>query len=376
MRLLVCSLSLGLVVAVGCAPSSAPSGDVCTSQCPGCCVGTVCHGGTDPVACGKGGASCQVCDTVAGQSCDTQSGACVNAGCPGCISGGKCQAGTDNGACGSGGLTCLVCAQHEFCQGGRCISQSSCGECPLGCCQGNQCVQGTANNACGSGGGNCIDCSQGGGVCDAASHRCSAAQTCANCPSGCCQGSQCMQGTAHDTCGTGNNACISCKAQGKICDAGSRSCVVGECASCTGCCWQDKCLPGNTNDRCGARGEPCFDCLATGLTCNYSKQQCQQPCADCLQGCCLGKICVAGTSDSACGNYGMLCQDCSTKGLSCHTDLRACANGCPNCPGGCCDGEGTCQSGDLDIECGTQGQTCINCRALGRTCHPVLKRCE
>ncbi len=105
-------------------------------------------------------------------------------------------------------------------------STSTCNpsNCASGCCQGNNCIGGTANNACGLTGAVCADCTQipngtcVSGLCEAPSSNCSS--TC----SGCCDSSNvCHATSSPQACFTngGNpftpgSACEDCTAEGDL----------------------------------------------------------------------------------------------------------------------------------------------------------------
>lgn len=206
------------------------------SDLNGCCppddpIG-FCQPGFGPKYCGKGGKTCEICNTAKGQKCHPEQRRCVcdaakckqRNGC--CHPGSKtCHPGTALSACGKGGKTCEDCAKRGagwICQAKRCCVKEG-AACPCaadgacGKCCGGQCKDGKCAAACG------VDCPA---------------------PRQCC--------------GSSNNIC---------CDTG-RLCCVEQCVfeypnHCGGC--GKPCLPNGAADRCvGGQcrcgdGPPC-DC--------------------------------------------------------------------------------------------------------------------
>lgn len=233
--------------------------------------------------------------------------------CNGCCEGDRCQAGTDNNACGGVGMPCVQCQTGEVCVQGQCLTTSGkCnpGNCPTGCCQGDNCLAGTDNAACGTGGIPCIAC--------AASQTCEN-QSCGCGPStcnGCCDGAGvCRSGTEPGACGTGGKACALC--------IGPDSCVLGSCTSsscnasscATGCCSGSTCKAGTDTADCGQGGQTCKACN-TGESCVQSVCVNTSQCGPgSCNGCCQGSQCLSGLSTTACGTGGDPCQICSSKAL-------------------------------------------------------------
>lgn len=104
--------------------------------------------------------------------------------CAGCCSDGVCQPGNVSSACGVGGAACVDC------QGQGCQPQT-------GICAG-ACVPNCTAKCAGEGDG----C---GGICST------------NSCQGCCQGSQCLDGTNDFACGTAGQACRDCVLSGQTC---------------------------------------------------------------------------------------------------------------------------------------------------------------
>lgn len=289
----------------------------------GCCEGGICRTPVSQEYCGAMGEICFTCDPLTADGCSS-SGSCTCGGDDACDSGQHCV----DGECSCDGLSCA------------------------GCCQGNACRSGADDDRCGSGGSECQDCDPAlcvdgicTGDCDADS-----------CPDGCCSGSSCLTPSV-DHCGESGDPCVSCDPVmsngciGGSCACGTsspcaegRHCVDDNCLcdsdSCPdGCCQSDTCRTPDFDD-CGTDGEECF-------TCDVLRAD---NCADgeCLCGtrtlCLEGQHCVAG---------------------SCICDSDSCS--------GCCKG-GKCEPGDIDNECGKDGDTCQNCLGIDEVC--VDQQCE
>lgn len=211
-----------------------------------------------------------------------------------------------------------------------------------------------------------------GGTCNAA-----------NCPTGCCDSNnQCRLGTDIAACGAAGQKCEDCVADGfdqcepnlKACIKKTPTCDVTSCPN--GCCGTfmgvDTCFSGVSSLACGTGGQKCADCTSTNETCDGTTHKCvAQACGpqNC-NGCCLGNVCQQGLQDNACGLGGFQCQNCS--GMNQFCDQGKCSNVPPKCgPNnckGCCDGNGTCQGGAIDTQCGVGGGACANCQAQQQIC--------
>lgn len=211
-----------------------------------------------------------------------------------------------------------------------------------------------------------------GGTCNAAT-----------CPTGCCDGQgQCRLGTDIVACGVAGQLCEDCIADGfdqcepnlKTCTKKTPTCDVSTCPN--GCCGtlqgNPTCFSGLSSSACGAGGQQCADCSGKNEVCDTMSHTCvAQGCGptNCT-GCCLGNLCQNGTQDTACGVGGFQCQNCS--GMSQFCDQGKCQNVPPKCgPNnckGCCDGNGQCQAGAVDTQCGTGGGQCQNCQAQQQIC--------
>lgn len=282
-----------------CNPQSCPNG-CCNSQ--GVCVSPA----TTAAACGRGGEACEVCtgtntcqsDSNGGLSCLPPVVNCNSVTCPGgCCRNNQCQPGTTNQACGNLGESCETCGVSSSCQndavgaGRSCrplVPQCNATTCPNGCCRNNTCVTpGTTNASCGTGGQACAVCSSNQ-QCSAGPGNTRVCRTVCNatvCPSGCCQGDQCV---------TPGNSALACGSGG------------GACQTCTG-----------TNV-----------CLQQGNT-----RSCQPPCnaVTCPSGCCQGDVCQLGFTDARCGKNAQTCQDCTSQGASCGPQ-RTCVPTSTTCP--------------------------------------------
>jgi hypothetical protein len=362
--------------------------DCNAKTCPtGCCERGECLAGADPDECGTAAQACQHCASQ-GLSCDPTSRKCGGnkcgpGTCPGCCIGDLCVGGTDPNACGRAGQQCQNCAaQGTVCQptspGGICEGQPTCGpqNCP-GCCIGNICVAGIDDSACGLAGQQCQNCSNGGLSCQPAGSGggfCGK-PTCgpANCK-GCCQGNTCRGGGDAFACGVGGQQCQQCplgqSCQGGRC-VGMELCGLQNCPF--GCCIGDICAAGTQDTACGVGGQICQNCAAQGAVCAGGK--CSQTCGpqNC-NGCCAGNVCVGGTSASQCGAGGQACKDCSAIGEVCQNGI--CSPPPPpcsptTCPG-CCDPALGCVAGFLNTRCGSGGAACVNCTAQKSTCDTAV----
>ncbi|CAN5352290.1 hypothetical protein BH09MYX1_BH09MYX1_10400 [soil metagenome] len=306
--LLVAVVTCGVVAATGCgrsglddylptdASADAPSdtqvidaGTCNPSTCPsGCCDASgQCRVGGDFSACGSAGGKCEDCGASGFDFCDPDLRQCAKdlPGCDAlsCPSGccfnlngqGVCVSGSSSAACGSGGQQCADCAQAgsvcdttvKKCAAPKCGPQNC-----KGCCAGDTCLGGSAGNACGKGGLVCNDCTsksqtcnQTTGACDGPPPTCNA-QTC---PSGCCQGNNCIP-SSNTTCGTAGKLCQNCTLTNGTCSSGTcvvtPTCTPQNCAS--GCCQAGTCFAGFTNNRCGSSGNNCTDCTQQASVCN------------------------------------------------------------------------------------------------------------
>src|SRR6202142_3689622 len=144
--------------------------------------------------------------------------------------------------------------------------------------------------------------------------------------------------------------CTSEAGTGAACQPGQAPCSHTTCP--TGCCDSDGiCQPGTAESQCGAGGTTCETCLPErGMPGGFSpaptctNQQCVNPTpCQCTSGCCDGNgACQPGTSDTQCGQQ-TTCADCTASGLQCLD--QACltpydgGGACTarTCPSGCCD---------------------------------------
>lgn len=307
----------------------------CTTVCTGCCNGSACLAGNADVNCGRNGETCRACtgaETCGGGNpgtpgicgCTAESAATTCTGkcgvvanncgqgvnctllCAGCCDGGTCLAGTADNACGRNGVACGICpAGADTCCNRGCVDtetdEANCGSCGNACAGGEVCT---------------------GGVC-----RC----TPASCPSGCCDGDRCRNGTTTQFCGAGGGICIACTGGDSCCAADCVNTQTDE-ANCGAC--GNVCNPART-----CEGGQCA-CPA-GTTCpkNYVLQ------ADCTCACPAGFDEVNGGCFLICNNSS-LCRgtNCTCAGSMVGSGNYLCINyatgfdqGCTsnlNCPTG------------------------------------------
>ena len=170
-------------------------GEACTS-CPferaSRCVDGECRCGT--------AAPCEANQRCVGGEC-----VCNGESCDGCCDGTSCQPGTDPLACGARGNACMACPDGDECLSGICSSCTPT-ECPSGCCLGSLCVEATNAEACGTAGEACLDCGDHADRCSSGACRCGTRPPCEvgqvcvdgeclcdaiSCPHGCCDGDVC-----------------------------------------------------------------------------------------------------------------------------------------------------------------------------------------
>ena len=362
-------------------------------RCSGCCDGDTCVISVSTSRCGSNGEACRDCDDgqectadscsngscqnnnrPSTESCNSNTGRCLNGVCCGaCIGGSSCLPGLDNSACGGGGSLCEdcrpgTCRQGSCCRGNyRCWTGSDCvngrnddqncgregndcqdcgaqGQCHDGqCCSGSfacfdgfSCVDGQSNaTACGAGGQNCQDCGSAG--------QCYDGQCCSG-TYACHDGGSCVDGQNNSSaCGRAGLSCQNCGSQGQ--------CYDGQCCSGTYACHDgNSCVDGQSNSSaCGRNGQSCQDC--GGGVCTDGQ------CCSGATSCWNGSACVDGQSDAVCGKDGQACADC-TPGGTCR------AGSC--CSGGFCWNGSTCVDGSSVSECGAGGGDCQDCGADGQ----------
>jgi len=286
-------------------------------SCSGCCFGEQCVSGTDQSACGDDGQVCGNC-LATGGTCAPQSGgggvcqgqtACNPGNCQGCCQGTSCLTGNDPQACGIGGTVCTNCAQTggqcipEGPTGGFCSNPQSCDATNCtGCCeqtpQGGSCVPGTDPTACGAGGNTCEDCTAFNGTCGGGQCIGPPPPVCdpSTCPTGCCDGTNCLPGNLDTFCGTGGVACVDCETSKKTCSTG-QTCAGApptcDATNCQGCCDQSNtCQAGFIDTQCGQAGASCEDCTqivpastcdvdVSPRTCQSQQVQCPAPYPSC-----------------------------------------------------------------------------------------------
>ncbi len=178
--------------------------------CDGCMDEGVCVPGTERNSCGSTGGSCDVCrdaEECSDRVCVPRK-TCTPDTCTGCCNDAdECITGTEALACGTGGTSCEACTDGAACIDQRCTASCGPDNCG-GCCDVNgQCVTATDNATCGAGGAACQDCSATGSTCSGTG--CVAPACSASC-TGCCMGDTCVIATTNAQCGNTGTACMAC----------------------------------------------------------------------------------------------------------------------------------------------------------------------
>ncbi len=347
--------------------------------CAGCVLNNVCIDPTGTPFCGSNAQLCAECpgadETCQGGRCVSTS-TCSPANCPGCCQSGQCVPlfAQVNFACGRGGQTCTTCPMGTNCSPqGQCVPGPPCGPMSCaGCCIQGSCIATFLQDdmLCGSLGAMCNSCGAGqtctNGICTGGPV-CNA-QTC---PQGCCQSGRCVPLAQQSpfTCGFGGQQCQQCPAGG-VCQngvCGATTCTPQSCRN--GCCDSGRCitLPNQSSIQCGSNGQLCAGCPG-GLVC--SNGVCTTPTCNgqtCPSGCCQGNRCVpiAQQGQGQCGFGGQQCSACPP-GLSCSGGVCRPPSCGPGTCTGCCRA-GVCQPGDDEFSCGRFGQQCTTCN-FGQTC--------
>ncbi len=186
-----------------------------------------------------------------------------------------------------------------------------------GCCDGNVCVNDASESSCGLDGRSCQTCEAGdecfSGTCATPTATCDAD----NC-SGCCIGTQCVEGNVGAACGAQGDACVACD-EGDVCDENG-ACVPVACDSTScpeGCCSANgECIVDALQDvnACGAGGQACNSCSNDAIDCVGGVCIEDQPCLDfCTDGCCTPQVQCLGFTEQdpdTCGTEGM-CMACT-----------------------------------------------------------------
>ena len=257
------------------------------------------------------------------------------------------------------------CQAGQQCIDGVCVCNPS--SCPSGCCQGPNCVE-AALASCGASGLACQKCDS------ARSDSCSAEGSC-QCGSGasCAGGQRCVAGLCvcdASSCPSGCCEGASCRTRTLAsCGAAASSCVVCDATLADTCSAEGRCRCG-LNPTCAA-GQTCTPDGCKGGSCDST---------NCPDGCCAAGVCQA-RSFATCGNAGSACSACdSARAEACLPNgtcacgaLPACAVGqrclagacvcdSSSCPTGCCQG-GQCLVPSLS-SCGTGGATCGACNTI------------
>ncbi|MCC6808369.1 MAG: hypothetical protein IT381_13175 [Deltaproteobacteria bacterium] len=381
----------------------------CSADCSGgqacrdgCCAGAGCRPGIEQTACGPAGGVCTDCTT------NPQGRRCANGAC-GCADNADCVTSAHGSEC-LGGV--CGCAASDDCPLGQACNQathqcsSSCAGglvCNGGCCDlTDHCVGGTGAAACGSAGALCKSCAGN-----------SAGDECVNVGAGvrdcgCVSSPDCSDPKQPVCRGTGQCGCdvaADCPA-GQACDTTTHTCEA-DCGAgrlCNGCCNGIDCLSGTANDQCGTTGGSCFSCqaLTDNKACTTPAQAiganrcgcttasthcsslkacrsglCSTNCSPvggganlaCNGGCCDGSACQPGTSAGACGPIGGNCSACSGQASNKTCVNRACGCTAPShCTASQCCSTFTdlCSAGNTQHACGNGGLMCDDCGA--RTC--------
>jgi hypothetical protein len=409
--------TLGCSVEKGCAECD-PATFV--SACDSPTTHTVCNGG----------------DLLEGQSCGTQSNACLEVLCE---DRGDCNPSApreDGTPCGNGGVcqngTCARCGDGVI-NGGEQCDTTLARACPngqtgsircVGCrdvreCCGDGVVSGaegcdtTVARACPNGqigSIRCVGCQElsdcatpicGDGTCTAA-----AGESTSTCPADC--GNRCGDGVA-----TGTEACDRNDLKGAACEAGQAGSV-----SCSATCTLIRncqpiiCAPnalrcdGDSLRLCNAAGtqEPVQQTCGGGSEC-VNPTTCNVTAGGCIGGGIrAGQPCMGGVCSST-GQCAPLCQEaqcpfgCNLQGTACNACSAAACSGRVNvgpCQQAACDGQtcvavGTCQAGQVcngsecvaacqeaqcPFGCNPQGTACNPCSAAACSGRVALGPCE
>ncbi len=147
-----------------------------------------------------------------------------------------------------------------------------------------------------------------------------------------------------------------------------------------GCCDANGiCRPGDGTNVCGSMGKACLDCVAAGFeACDPATHACKVDAGvacgpGTCGGCCMGNACFMGSDPSTCGSGGQACVSCAAVGEQCMGQKCQAAVPPPTCGPGtcdaCCQGQ-TCTVGTTAMACGTGGAQCVACPP-GSMCTPT-----
>ncbi|MFM9106755.1 MAG: NHL repeat-containing protein [Chloroflexota bacterium] len=261
--------------------------------CSGRCVNGRCDGG-----CGRGRVPCEenfnCCDGFAciRNICKrSRTGSCDSSNCSGCCAGSVCRSGTEPDSCGAGKGICAICKANEVCQGGACVpAPDSCRATCAGCCAFNACYPGDSDGSCGRNGAFCTVC--GGSTPNCVNGSCT----------GCASDGDCPPATPYCSAA----ACVACRTAGD-CPASANACTGGQCrcgggAACSGAapvCSAGTCVQCAANTDCPGTAPVCSAGTCVGCTTNGD---CSRATPLCCSGACTAP---AWRNQTVFGNFGV-----------------------------------------------------------------------
>ena len=178
---------------------------------------------------------------------------------------------------------------------------------------------------------------------------------------GCCSNNQCIRpGDTDRACGMGGDPCLNCERAGSSCQ-GATCGLRCDPSNCAGCCdlVSGRCLSYSQQEAesvCGEEGGFCSPC---GASERCSRGECVEDlCRNTCEGCCDGEVCILDPQ-AGCGLGGAACQECGDG--RCSDGICVSAQCSEQCRDGCCDDDGSCESGNRNDSCGTDGNSCRPC---------------
>ncbi len=327
----------------------------------------------------SGTISCNVDCTLNTSLCDTT---CNDL----CASGDSRCSGNDLQQCAQDGGGCYVWETQTDCTQSTQICDDSTGTaqcsdtCQDACTDGETRCQSTVLQSCQMGENGCTqwkdnqDCAVNSLTCMLSGSEYACVDTCTHeCTIG--EGDRC-DGTTSQTCTTDGNGCRvwqdieDCSTTGRLCSAGSCTCV-NECTDSTTRC------SGDLRQDCVADTYGCYawetaqDCSSTGLVCDTSSgtAQCVASCTDaCSSGQtdCLGDV-TRTCAMQASGCYGW------DEVTNCASTSRSCSSGSCVCNDQCASGQMRC-SGTVTQSCASDAYGCwyfadgTDCATLSQEC--------